>query len=453
MKFLSTVVNAFSRYQSGRRTLGDARATVPADVASEIGASDIQTMIANARTAFANNGFVRDVVSANDIYSVGDGITPEPSTIDDDWNDAAEDYFNVWSRQILVGGKMTLGEATSLASQRLDIDGEFYTLKYNDESGVARLAFFEASRIDLEYDDKAANVKQGIRFDAFGKPLAYYFRENNARREVPAQNVIHTFVRESFSSIHGLPQVQHALASIADTSKILELVIQRAKLQNSIALKSKGDRNALNAGGLLPKIDRKTDKKEVQARAAAIANGTGGYLAAIFDGEELEPMATNAPGSDVLNALAILDRRSCGGVLPPDFFDPSKIGGASTRLITSKAARHFGRRQTLLINGFLNEIWRFVITNAMECGDLPFNKDFMSVEWNCPKSITVDAGREEATDMQLVACGLKSEKTYYTERGMNARKERQHAIADKATREKTKREFRLTDSPPPPTES
>ncbi len=34
MKFLSTVVNAFSRYQSGRRTLGDARATVPADKAA-----------------------------------------------------------------------------------------------------------------------------------------------------------------------------------------------------------------------------------------------------------------------------------------------------------------------------------------------------------------------------------------------------------------------------------
>lgn len=48
---------------------------------------------------------------------------------------------------------------------------------------------------------------------------------------------------------------------------------------------------------------------------------------------------------------------------------------------------------------------------------------------------------------------LEVGKTYYAERGVNARKERQHAIVDKATREKTKREFGLTDSPPPPTES
>lgn len=43
----------------------------------------------------------------------------------------------------------------------------------------------------------------------------------------------------------------------------------------------------------------------------------------------------------------------------------------------------------------------------------------------------------------------RSRESLLRERGVNARKERQHAIADKAAREKTKREFGLTDSPPP----
>lgn len=392
-------------------------------------------MISNTRSAFANNGFVRDIVLANDIYSVGDGITPEPSTGDDAWNLAAEDYFTTWSRQVSIAGKLTLGAATSLASQRLDIDGEFYAVKYIDNLQIPRLEFLEANRIDLNYNDEQEGIKQGIQFDYLTRPETYFFRDGKDRTPVPAQNVIHCFVKESFSSIHGLPQIQHALISIADTSKILQLVIERAKLQNAIALKSKSDRNAVNAGGLLPKISKSVDKRDVNERLQAISNGTGAYMAAIFDNEEIEPMLTNAPGTDVLNALAILDRRSCGGVLPPDFFDPSKIGGASTRLVTSKAARHFGRRQTELINGFLTEVWQFVISNAMETGKLPFNSDFMNVEWNCPKSITVDAGREAMTDLKLVEAGLMSETTYYAERGMNARRERARAVADKADRQ------------------
>lgn len=427
MNLFSRLMNfiGVSRYDGGkgnRKPIGEAW--------QELSSFDRERMISAARDLFANTGFIRDIVAANDIYSVGDGITAEPATADEEWNLAAADYFERWSKSVCCDCEMTLAEATSIASQRLDIDGEFYVIKTFDGAHIPRLQFLEAQRLDAAYDNPIGNIIQGIRF-ADNLPAEYYFLSGGERRSVPAANVIHVFIRESFSSVHGLPQIQHAINSVADTQQILRSVVANAKYQQALPLVIKSERAAaLGNGELLGDL------------VPSNPDYTGKALNLLPE-EDAKAFQTTSPNESVLNALNILDRRSCGGVLPPDFFDPSKIGGASTRLITSKAARHFGRRQTQLINRFLREIWAFVIANAIRDKRLADNQDFLNVEWNCPKSITVDAGREEATDMKLVESGLKSESAYYAERGINARKEMRRALNDRAAREKTKRELGL----------
>ncbi len=411
-----------NRYESGEsaNAVPGSRRTAPADHPLELDPVSWRQIIANARTLFANSGFVRDIVAANDIYSVGDGITPEPVTGDEAWNLAAEQYFCDWSQNVSVGGGMTLGEATSLASQRLDIDGEIYAIKTRDGAGP-RLRFMEAQHIAA--DRSGDGVVQGIRFDRDGKPEEYFFRvEGDEAVGVPAAAVLHCFVRETFSSVHGVPQIQHAIRSISDTREILRAVTANAKVQHAIAMVMQSERAATYGNG------------ELFGDLAGSSPDYLGKIANTIDGEDLKAFQTTSPNESILNALNILDRRSCGGVLPPDFFDPTKIGGASTRLVVSKAARHFGRRQTVLINHFLRPVWAYVIADAMESGALAWNEDFMRVEWNCPKAITVDAGREEATDLKLVEAGLKSESSYYAERGVKARAEMRRAVADRAAR-------------------
>jgi len=50
-------------------------------------------------------------------------------------------------------------------------------------------------------------------------------------------------------------------------------------------------------------------------------------------------------------------------------------------------------------------------------------KDILSVEWQCPKVISVDYGRDEKTDLSLVQSGLKPIEDYYSERGLNFKEE------------------------------
>lgn len=106
----------------------------------ELSQIDILKMVSLARRAFANNGFVRDIVAANDIYSVGDGIFADPATNDENWNIAAKEYFKKWSRNIATGTTLTLAEATSIVSRRIDVDGEVFIIKHLLD-GTPRLQF------------------------------------------------------------------------------------------------------------------------------------------------------------------------------------------------------------------------------------------------------------------------------------------------------------------------
>lgn len=438
MNFFNSVKNFLfsNRFESAKNS--PVRAPIayrePVDAFKELSPSTRRALISVMRDLYANNGFIRDIVAANDIYSVGDGITPQASTDSPEWNVAAEELFEQWSKSVDLRGMFTLAEATSLASQRLDIDGEFFTVKHLDAAGNPRLEFLEAQRCDADFTDESQNIVQGIRFDLSGKPIAYFFKDSLGRREIDAKFVIHSFIPETFSSIHGLPMLQHAANSVRDTKEILALVIARAKLQNSIALKASGERAVTQGtGGLIdiPTARRNTAGNDAAVAAADAARRADALkaiipakVAALLPEESIESFTPDAPSAEMLNALGILDRRSCGGVLPPDFFDPTKIGGASTRLVVSKAARHFGRRQTHLINIFLRPVWRFVIANAISSGKLAAVDGCFECEWNCPRSITVDAGREAAQDRADVEGGFCSLEEYFAARGRNLRKER-----------------------------
>ena len=444
--FLRKLRAFFNRYESAQPSpLRQRVVGVPADADEELPALSRLAMTDNARDTFANNGFVRDIVAANDIYSVGDGIMPQACSGNAEWDSAAETYFEKWAQRCSPdAGGLTLARATSLVSQRFDVDGEIFAVKTLSPAGTPELRFFETHRCVSETDAEAfaAGWRQGVRFDALGNPTAYRLRMHDGQiREVSASFVIHAFIPETFSSVRGLPQIQHALNSIRDTKEILSLVIARGKLQNAFALKVNSDRTAAsgntgelfgNGGISVPGAGGATGADA--AKRSDINTLRSVIPASILNleaGEDVQSLATNSPGTEILNALSMLDRRSCGGVLPPDFFDPSKIGGASTRMVVSKAARHFERRQTHLIERFLRPVWLFVIGDAIIRGKLPAQDNWTSCEWACPKSITVDAGREAVQDREDVLNGFNSFDDYFAARGKDFRKELPRIIANR----------------------
>jgi capsid protein len=115
-----------------------------------------------------------------------------------------------------------------------------------------------------------------------------------------------------------------------------------------------------------------------------------------------------------------LQRDSSGGGLPHEFTqDPSKVGGASVRLITAKAGRRFEKRQQAIINRMLIQTWGYVIGDAIDKGELAPMKDWYKVRFVTPRKITVDAGRESKENRADVETGLKTLDEHFKELGQD----------------------------------
>jgi hypothetical protein len=85
----------------------------------------------------------------------------------------------------------------------------------------------------------------------------------------------------------------------------------------------------------------------------------------------------------------------------------------------AKAARAFSARQDVLINNFLNKLWSYAIANAMKRRELPLNANWRKVEWQTPRSITVDVGREAQARREDVKSGLMTLADFFGEQGLN----------------------------------
>ena len=89
------------------------------------------------------------------------------------------------------------------------------------------------------------------------------------------------------------------------------------------------------------------------------------------------------------------------------------------RFIVAKAQRRFEQRQRLLVDRFCNRSWAYFIGRAIANGDLPPAEDYRKVSWQTPKSLTVDAGREQMQAREDYKAGLSSLQDYFGELGLD----------------------------------
>lgn len=433
----------FSGRYDAARTRDPVRGTIRAqvgDAADELSATEREQIVNWARDRLANDGALAEIVEAYDVYSVGDGILPQPATGDEAWNDAALEVFTQWAKRVDVAGQMDLHCLESCVCRALDVDGEIYVLKLTDNISLPRLKVFETHKICDTNDDPEAGWRQGIQFDLeTGTPLAYKFFGGVGQEPivVPAENVIHVFNRQRVTDIHGVSAVQRALATLTDSNELLALVKTRGKLQQSFALTATSNR-AVAAGSTGELVDAARDRTDPDALKAILP----GKVALLQDDEKLESFVPNAPDAEFLKAYNGLRKIAAGG-LYEFLVEPGSVGGAAMRLVVAKAARLFARRQTVLIREFLDPVYRFVIANAILAGKLAPIENWTAVEWSCPKSVTVDAGRERANDRDDVLNGFNTWTDFYAEQGKNLRRDMRLRASELKMFDELEQEFGL----------
>jgi hypothetical protein len=135
------------------------------------------------------------------------------------------------------------------------------------------------------------------------------------------------------------------------------------------------------------------------------------------------------------------------GSVPYEFTaDPTKAGGASVRLVTAKASRYFSQRQNIIIGRFLKSYYQFWLGTKINKGDLPSARNWWKCEWVCPKSVSVDAGRDSANERADLTMGRTLPSDDFQSRGMGFEKSIRKKARDLAYIEQTAKEFGIDPS-------
>ena len=400
----------------------------PRDMREDMSAATRKEMVSKMRWGERNSGLVRQILGDLVTYTVGDGIKPQSHATNPETARLYEEYFADWSRRCEVTNRFSFWEAQRIAERAWSRDGDFFLVKVRDRQGRARVQLMEAHMVGdpVNSDDRPEGMVDGVQFDAVGAVVGYcvYDRSPRGWRILPASSVMHVQDAEHASGARGVPMLQHSFRDIQDEMEILALEMAAVKDAGEIT-------RVLNRASGEFGADLSSELASNDQAAYALGVGMGGKFLALSPGESLTSVQSNRPSPTFTGFLTAIQSDISRGILPYEFTtDPTKGGSAGIRLVTAKADRTFSRHQTVIIERMCIGTWGWVISDAIERGELPDDPSWNKVSWTTPKRVTVDAGREAANDRADVEMGLMSMSELYSQRGMDFREEMEKRAAD-----------------------
>jgi capsid protein len=401
----------------------------PRDLRRDLTPYDRLTMVRKCRWAERNSGLFKQILADICLYTVGDGIKPQSHASTPEMQERYEAYFAEKAKRIDITNRFSFYQAQSILLRGMIRDGDSFAAKVRNGAGEAKLQLMEAHRVGDPLEGKVPEgMHDGIQFGPYGEYIAVnIYRSDGSSRQILAQSMMMVVDQEYASGARGVPLLQHSINSIQDEMEILALEKQ--------AVKDNGDvtRIIKKAGGIIDGDMANELGSTGTGSYSNLANTMGGKLIALEPGEDMTSFQSNRPNATFTGFLAALERDISMGVLPYEFVsDPSKLGGASIRLVTAKASRVFGKYQNTIIETFCVPTWGYIIGQGIAAGDIPDDPKWNEVSWTTPKSVTVDAGRDAANDRNDVEMGLLSMSELYAQRGLDFRTEMDKRASDMA---------------------
>lgn len=409
-----------STYESANRSPRRANVpgSAPQDATLDLTPGVRSELVRRSRYLAHNSGFIREMVSAMALYSVGDGMRPQAESVNPEWNKKAEDYFNRWARHAELTGRFNLTQCQHLACKALDVDGEIFIHKV-EHAGQLRIQLIEAHRIgDMSDTD---TLIDGVRVDKNGSPISYrLLKDDGSYSDLAADHVLHVFDPDAPSQLRGCPSLQHSINHLLDEMELLALEKHAVKDNSDITRVL--TTNRVNADDSDFRIG--APPQPAGSDSGWLQRILGGKMVALQQGEDIKPFESSRPSPTFTGFLEHLRRDSALGMLPFEFAaDSSKLAGSGVRLTVAKADRRFSYRQTLLIDRMLRPLWLWVIGHAIATGKLEAVENWTEINFTTPRRVTVDAGREAQQNREDVKAGLKTLTDHFAELGMDIHEE------------------------------
>jgi capsid protein len=370
-------------------------------------------MVAKSRWAVRNSPIYKQCVDEAVLVSVGDGLVVQSNARDPKVAVEHQNYFRDWAVRCDLTNRYNLGQIQAMWMSGALVDGDSFGILTNDpKTGVPKLQILESHRVGSPAAKFDPNNVDGAYLGTYGEILGWnvYTDGETRDRYVPSQSMLQVMEFERPSAVRGYPVLQSSLLSVQDQLEIYELekAACRAASDHVMLLKKQG--------GVLQDDPASKFSGDYNS-CEKMASQMGGKVLVVDQNEDFSQVQNNRPSPAWIGMMTAIER-DIVRLLPYEYqVDPSKIGGASVRLVASKVSRWAAKWQSILIDN-LDRVYDYVIADAIAKGKLPDDPDFNRKSWITPRDITVDAGREASQDRADLQMGLTTAQAILGKKGM-----------------------------------
>jgi lambda family phage portal protein len=401
----------------------------------DVSSSDRERLLKLSRWCYNNMPFLRGLLCEKARYATGSGIRPQARSGDEEWDKAAEAYFEQWSRVADIQGRYTWREMQRLASIAIDRDGEVFFRTTLQATGYPAVQLILAHRVGDNSPQlyrpgqpprevaMGAEMIDGVIVNGQGRPIFYRHltgpgdQPDKSYEDIPATQIVHIGEAAQGDEFRYVTPLAPSINHLRDVSDAIGFEKLALKISSYIALAIKSS----NPTGTDFFGESSTTTSDTGGELTLESLGSaGGAIPRLGMGEDLISWTSNRPSQNFREFCDILMREVCGNVgIPWEFYArPSDAGGAALRAVLVRAQRTFEQRQALLIDRLCSRVWGHVITTGMQKGYIKQNENWFRVDWQRPAAASVDYGREAAANLNDVRAGLRTYAEDYAERGM-----------------------------------
>lgn len=415
----------------------------PQDFRQELNESTRLELVRLSRWLEKNNGFYKQILKDNAIYSVGDGIFLQALGGDGEWQSLIESEWEQECDSPEVTGRFSLLESLYIISETIDRDGEIFVIKTKSRN-KPKFQMIETHRVSTPpkfISNK--NILDGIEYDKFGKPRFYYVEQTDSQYvKIPASSMMHIFDPAHASGGRAFPPQQHAINNLRDEMDLISFEKLAAK-DNSRVSRILTTTDAVADNGDVG-LGVPTNIPAQSTDPSYISRQLGGVTAVLGPNEKLAEHTPARPSSAFVGFIDYLRRDSIMGSLPYEFVaDPNRLSGSASRLVVAKAARYVGKRQMILIKRFLTPYFVYWLGTKISQKQLPSAKNWWRVDWQTTKPVTVDAGRDAANARADLQMGIRTPQDVFQENGVNYERALVQKAQALAFRERVAKKFNI----------
>ena len=415
----------------------------PQDFKKELNESTRIELVRLSRWLEKNNGFYKQIIRDTAIYAVGDGMYLQCLGGDGEWQSLVETEWEQECDQPEVTGRFSMVEALFVISESIDRDGEIFIIKTKSK-GNPKFQLIETHRVATPPKfEGQQSVLDGIEYDKFGKPRAYYVEQSDGSySRIPSSSMMHVFDPSHASGGRAYPPQQHAINNLRDEMDLLSFEKLAAKDNSRVSrILTTGDPTPDNGdvGFGIP-----TNAQSTATDPQYISRQLGGVTAVLGPNERLAEHTPARPTAAFNGFIEHLRRDSIMGGLPYEFVaDPNMLSGAASRLVVAKAARYVGKRQLILIKRFLTPYFIFWLGTKINQKEIPVAKNWWRIDWQVTKPVTVDAGRDAANARADLQMGIRTPQDVFQENGTNFERSLVQKAQALAFRERVAKKFNI----------